>query len=266
MGKGTRIGWTNNSWSWAYGCDETTNPGCKECYAIHRLLPSRSFNLLPGQIRRAAGTTLQQPLKWQARLEQTGEVETVFNSLMDWFHPKLDEWRPEIWDIVRQTPNLIYIILTQRVSNIRRRLPEDWGEGYPNVWLGTSASDQEHADKRIPTLLKIPAALHLVSLEPLVAPVVLRDAWTGQGNRLGWVITGGMSGDNWQQYPLYPKWVRTLRDQCTENSIPFFFKQLGGPAHDYRDGNAAILDGELWQQIPESTANPMKLPQQASLF
>ena len=187
---------------------------------------------------------------------------------MDWFHPALDEWRPDVWEIVRQTPNLIYIILTQRVSNIERRLPADWGDGYPNVWLGTSASDQKHADQRIPTLLKIPAVLHLISLEPLVEQVSLNDAWIMpvEGNGLGWVITGGMSGDNWQQYPLYPKWVRILRNQCVKNGIPFFFKQLGGPAYDYRDGDRALLDGQLWQQIPESTAQPVRLPQQPSLF
>lgn len=268
MAENTKIDWADDSINFAVGCHETTNPGCKECYAIHRMLPA-TMNIAPGTVRRTGEDTWKKPLRWQERLAQTGETRTVFgNSLGDFFHKELDDYRTDAWDIIRRTPNLIWIILTQRPGNILSRLPADWDTGYPNVWLGVSASDQQHADKRIPTLLRVPAALHLVSLEPLVNAVTLRD-WlkpNDKGRKIGWVITGGMSGKNWRHYPLYPPWVRSLRDQCTASGIPFFFKQLGGPPDNYRAGDQALLDGELWKQIPISTAKPICLPRQSSFL
>lgn len=266
MSQNTKIDWADDSINFDEGCDETSNPGCKECYAIHRLLPMRG--IMPGTVRRTSETNWQKPLIWQRRLEQTGEVRFVFgNSMGDFFHRKTDDHRSEIWDIIRRTPNLNWIILTQRPSNILSRLPADWDAGYPNVWLGISASDQMHTDKRVPTLLRVPSALHFISLEPLVAPVALRDNWLhGEGNKLKWVITGGMSGKNWERYPLFPSWVRTLRDQCQFAQVSFFFKQLGGPANNYRDGDQALLDGKLYKEVPTSTANPIRRDSQLSLL
>lgn len=262
MAQNTKIDWADDSFNFAEGCDPTTNPGCAECYAVFRLLPMRDIQ--PGMFRRTSEENWQKPIRWQKKLEQTGEVRLVFgNSMSDFFHRKMDDFRPDAWEVIRRTPNLIWILLTQRPGNIQSRLPADWGNGYQNVWLGVSASDQEHADKRIPTLLNVPAALHLVSLEPLVGPISLRDSWLKE---LGWVITGGMSGKNWNRYPLYPGWVRFLRDQCQQANIPFFFKQLGGPANDYRDGDKAILDGHLHKAIPASTTRPVHHPAQLSLL
>lgn len=283
MGKGSKIDWIENTWNPWVGCHETTNPGCKECYAIHRFLPRQGIQ--PGQLRRTGEATWRNPLKWQDKCEKEGRIESVFMSLCDFFHSGGDRWRDDAWKIIRETPNLQWVILTQRISNVPSRLPDDWGAGYPNVWLGVSASDQQHADERIPKLLAIPAAKHVISLEPMREKIILRDDWLctttrfaktqlceppAEGkavpliqkteNCLAWVIAGGASGDNWRSWPLYPNWIRSLRDQCQD--IPFFFKQLGGPEHDYRNGNKALLDGKLYHEIPESTciiANQSKL-------
>ncbi|MFV0409838.1 MAG: DUF5131 family protein, partial [Paracoccus sp. (in: a-proteobacteria)] len=122
----------------------------------------------------------------------------------------------------------------------------------PNVWLGTSASDQASADLRIPKLLDCPAAVRFASLEPLLGPVSLIDRdpirlATGVDARpenrvyvsllrgwglgpyarpgLDWVIVGGESGRNAR--PMHPDWARSLRDQCVAAGVPFFFKQWG---------------------------------------
>lgn len=127
----------------------------------------------------------------------------------------------------------------------------------PNVWLGTSISDQASADLRIPHLLACPAAVRFVSAEPLLGPVDLtlddlvclpcpnsgdglrmdpttgvyeccaRCDYTGIGNEWGidWVIVGGESGPHAR--PMHPDWARSLRDQCVAAGVPFFFKQWG---------------------------------------
>ncbi|MDF4254634.1 phage Gp37/Gp68 family protein [Streptomyces sp. WMMB303] len=120
----------------------------------------------------------------------------------------------------------------------------------PNVWLGVSVEDQQRADLRIPALLETPAAVRFLSCEPLLGPVEITDhvsqpcpCCMGEGhdpacgdcdvNRcedghirmLHWVIAGGESGTGARL--MHPAWARELRDQCVQEHIPFFFKQLG---------------------------------------
>jgi len=130
----------------------------------------------------------------------------------------------------------------------------------PNVWLGVSTENQHWADIRIPVLLDTPAAVRFISAEPLLGPIDLhgpivnghrprltywldgRPGWGPEkrepsglvtrkitvGPALDWVIAGGESGSGAR--PIHPDWVRSLRDQCAESSVPFFFKQWGAYA------------------------------------
>lgn len=118
-----------------------------------------------------------------------------------------------------------------------------------NVWLGTTAEDQQRADERIPDLLATPAAVRFVSIEPMLGPVDLTkiqvvdegeedtiNALTGEqfSNRTGcqvnerpaidWVIAGGESGPGAR--PMHPDWARSLRDECKAAGVPFFVKQM----------------------------------------
>lgn len=116
----------------------------------------------------------------------------------------------------------------------------------PNVWLGTSISDQASADLRIPHLLATPAAVRFLSAEPLLGPLDLRNLLVDEGEvafrvdaldrehswhdlygggRLDWVIVGGESGPGAR--PMHPDWARSLRGQCQAAGVPFFFKQHG---------------------------------------
>jgi protein gp37 len=121
----------------------------------------------------------------------------------------------------------------------------------PNVWLGLSVEDQARADERIPDLLATPAAVRWLSCEPLLGPVDLTanrshyqgedrpllrcDALTGihscgpgvgyEGDKLNWIVCGGESGKGAR--PMHPAWARSLRDQCADAGVPFFFKQWG---------------------------------------
>lgn len=108
----------------------------------------------------------------------------------------------------------------------------------PNVWLGVSVEDQAAANERIPLLLDTPAAVRWISAEPLLGPVSFRWAsWHDYSNRepgfihnhldgirrIDWVVVGGESGQNAR--PMHPDWARSLRDQCAEAGVPFYFKQ-----------------------------------------
>ncbi|MCH9649544.1 MAG: phage Gp37/Gp68 family protein [Deltaproteobacteria bacterium] len=132
-------------------------------------------------------------------------------------------------------------------SYMDREVTESWP--LPNVWLGTSVEDQYTAERRIPYLLGCPAPVRFLSCEPLLGPVDLTKlefmkpeglspgAWlnclTGHmigpddilPDKIDWVIAGGESGPGAR--PMHPDWVRSLRDQCEREHVPFFFKQWG---------------------------------------
>ncbi len=137
-----------------------------------------------------------------------------------------------------------------------------------NAWLGVSVENQYWADKRIPLLLQTPAAVRFLSVEPLLKAVGLSNwmpsdyGWSStftpldgierndiDGNPcagLDWIIVGGESGP--KARPMNPDWVRRIRDDCQAASVPFFFKQWGGP----RSGGEALLDGKEHREFPGS--------------
>lgn len=90
----------------------------------------------------------------------------------------------------------------------------------PNVWLGTSVENQAAADERIPHLLRCPAAVRFLSVEPLLGPTARLPL---QG--IHWVIVGGESGHGAR--PCNIEWVRGIVEQCKSDVIACFVKQLG---------------------------------------
>lgn len=138
-----------------------------------------------------------------------------------------------------------------------------------------TAENQEHVD-RVSRLMRTPAAVWFVSVEPMLGPVVLNaylphwcprcqmwhtsqtcyqePAQSVMGNRLSWVICGGETGPGAR--PIRPEWVRSLRDQCQAAGVPFWFKGWGGPHHEgwVIDGTlyqGDELDGRVWHERPE---------------
>jgi hypothetical protein len=132
-----------------------------------------------------------------------------------------------LWSLIRSTPALDWFLLTKRPQNIRDMLPTDWGEGWPHVWLGTTTENQEEANRRIPHLVAIPAAVRFLSVEPMLEPVDVLP-WLvlpSHGGRapISWIIVGGESGGGAR--PMHPDWVRGLRDQVRAADAKLFVKQ-----------------------------------------
>ncbi len=182
-------------------------------------------------------------------------------SLSDWLDNEVPiEWLVGLLDTIRQTPNLDWLLLTKRIGNWVPRLnlaedfisksdkPDrdlqqwiiDWLQGKPpaHVWLGITVVNQTEADRDILKLLDVPARIRFLSMEPLLGLVdlyrggfsLLRPLHAPPKNgprkeRIHWVIAGGESGKNAR--PMASEWVRSLRDQTTEEGVAFLFKQWG---------------------------------------
>ncbi|WP_313033453.1 phage Gp37/Gp68 family protein [Stenotrophomonas acidaminiphila] len=214
-------------------------------------------------------------------------------SLADVFDNEVDpQWRAALFALIQATPNLDWLLLTKRIGNAHQMIGESliriaggtdllpsWP--WPNVWLGATIATQAEADRDIPKLLAVPAAVRFLSMEPLLGSVdmsgalleaVPRSEWIGDppatlqrreapGTPLrrrlpgiDWVIVGGESGPNAR--PMHPDWARSLRDQCAAARVPFLFKQWGewapferprGFDWKHPGGDFATWDGEKFR-------------------
>ena len=133
--------------------------------------------------------------------------------------------RDRLWRLIRRTRNLDWLLLTKRIGNAPVMLPNDWGGGYPNVWLVTSI-DQGELGRDVPKLLSIPAVVHGVSIEPQLAPVLLGRF----APLLQWVINGGESGAG--SRPFHLEWARALVTECRSAGIPIFVQRLGSKPYE----------------------------------
>lgn len=259
MAKHTRIEWCDHTFNIAWGCVKVS-PGCTNCYA--KTVAERfGFAVWgPNAPRRRMGFSYwHQPVRWNREAARDGVRRRVFcSSMADVFedHPTIVKERAKLWPLIKATPHLDWLVLTKRPEAITRAaLPDDWGHGYPNVWLGTSVESAAY-EVRVELLLQVPAVLHFLSCEPLLGPLSPTwpsegYAWTGRRQRLRWVIVGGESGP--RARPCNPEWLRALRDDCATRGIPFLLKQLGGHP-DKRGHEAALLDGVRHLAWPRPSA------------
>jgi protein gp37 len=229
MGKDSQIEWCHHTFNPWWGCTKVSD-GCKFCYAD--LLANRWGHDVWGpkaMRRKMADAYWKQPFAWDRAAAAAGERHRVFcASMADVFegpetcqdadaYAMIERERLRLFDMIRQTPNLDWLLLTKRPENVNgqvcdcrdiaeRRNPLDesqqsadlrslahmlnqWANGKPpaNVWLGTSVENQKAADERIPELLKIPAVVRFLSCEPLLGAVDLTVLRKYNKARLPWI-------------------------------------------------------------------------------
>lgn len=275
MAENSNIEWTHHTFNPWIGCTKV-GPGCDHCYAEAwdaRGLQQSGTRWGPHAARtRTSADNWRKPLKWDREAAAAGERRRVFcASLADVFdnHASiLPEWRADLWQLIWDTPHLDWMLLTKRPGNIAKMLPRGWRNGWSNVWLGCTVVNQAEADRDIPKLLEVPAAVRFLSMEPLLGPVDLLQpqfggqycvAWCGStcmanGDEecprhclpsLDLVIVGGESGPGAR--PMHPDWARSLRDRCQAAGVAFHFKQWGewAPAlHDPEYGGYVLRQTE----------------------
>jgi protein gp37 len=231
---------TQNFW---VGCHKVSE-GCDHCYAR---VATEKRGLDFSVVRQTE--TWKDPLKWQREGFKLSHVRKVFScSYGDFFHPHADQWRPGAWQIIRDTPNLIWSLLTKRAELIAGRLPEDWGSGYRNVWLGVSVEMKKYAG-RMDLLREIPAVVRYVMCEPLLEDLTPEIDEHLEG--FHWLLAGGESGNGTTNYrPMDLQWARKLRDVCAAKAIPFYFKQPAGRWPYSKQRPKARLDGVVHDAYP----------------
>ncbi len=225
----TNIQWTDETWNPWQGCHPVST-ACDNCYMYREMF---HYGKDPRQVVLSSKKTFEKPLS----LKPGTWVFTC--SWSDFFHEAADQWRANAWNIIRNRPDLCFIILTKRPERIAECLPSDWGSGWKNVILGITAEDQWNFNLRWQILELIPAAHYVISHEPNLGLIQYPPNFLSLGNR-AWVITGGETGD--RARPSHALWFRNDRDQCHIHNVPFFFKHWGEWIHGIKNTNI-IGDG-----------------------
>ncbi|MDD5198988.1 MAG: phage Gp37/Gp68 family protein [Terrimicrobiaceae bacterium] len=241
----TEISWTDNTFNPWMGCTKVS-AGCQNCYAETTSLRTGKKLWGSGIPRhRTSEKYWAKPLKWNAKAIKAGNRPRVFvASMADVFDAEVAAtWRDDLWNLIRECPALDWQLLTKRPENISGMLPADWGDGWRNVWLGTTVENQDMAKLRVPILREIPAAVRFISCEPLIGYVAV------PLDGIHWVICGGESGARYR--PMKHSWAAFLRDLCVEEGIPFHFKQWG-TNNKVKAGR--LLDGRTWDEFPAPAA------------
>ena len=245
----TKIQWTDEAWNPITGCTPVSE-GCKNCYAARmakRLAGRYGYPKAPhGFDVTFHPDRLDIPSKWK-------KPRRVFvNSMGDLFHDDVkEEWIKSVFNAmatdILQPCLHTYLILTKRPKRMAAFFAANTKQGtlpWPNVWLGVTAENQARADERIPVLLSIPAAVHFVSVEPMLGPVdletyLLSDADKAahedqllepiQGfnyRKLNWAIAGPETGPGAR--PCNAEWIENLWQQCKVAGVLFFDKRETG--------------------------------------
>jgi len=235
MAQASSIEWTESTWNPVTGCTKIS-PGCAHCYAER--MAKRLQAMGQRRYRRAFEPTLQPdalevPLHWK-------RPRMIFvNSMSDLFHDEVPaDYIAECFAVMKEASHHTFQVLTkrpQRVAEMVGDLP--WPE---NIWLGTSVENDCYVS-RIRSLVRVPASVRFLSLEPLLGPIP-RLPLSG----IHWVIVGGESGPGAR--PMEQEWVVQIRNRCLKYEVPFFFKQWGG-VHKARAGRD--LDGQTWDDMPK---------------
>lgn len=274
MALDSKIEWCHDTRSIWHGCDEIeNNPGCDHCYA--KALSHRWGYDIWGhdKPRREIANVWDGIMASQKLAVNNSEIRRVFvGSMMDIFEkpmPLIDSKKNSVEgkttgdlrnkffnEIVPQCPNLLFLLLTKRPTNMMKYMPEAWKNKMPNnIMIGTSISTQKNVDEILPAFSNLKCNTFL-SIEPLIEEVTIKEyLWRkpyacdecGTGgihmdkpcmhpdccHKINWVIVGGESGPNRRPFNL--QWARTLRDECAEANVPFFFKQID-KVRDKKDG------------------------------
>jgi protein gp37 len=312
MAENSKIEWTDHTFNPWIGCTKVS-PGCTNCYA-EQSTPTRVARGYgrelwgKGQPRqRTSESNWRQPIKWNrdAGMQETcGDCDPCTGgrkdqcavarprrprifcaSLSDWLDDEVPiEWLADLLKLIRDTPNLDWLLLTKRPENWSSRLRAvldlqekkvrrkptgdedllyywvaDWGASGSgdtrvsavkppnNVWIGTTVEDQKRAEKRIHQLLKIPAKVRFLSCEPMLEAIDLPMIGDGHDAPIIPGIHWAICGgeSGSKKRPFNPDWARSLRDQCKAAGVPFFMKQV--------DKIQPIPDDLMIREFPQVT-------------
>ena len=250
----SQIEWTDDTWNPVRGCTKIS-PGCKNCYAatyaeFRRGVKGHAYE--QGFDLRFVPKKITEPLrKLQPR-------KIFVNSMSDLFQDNVpDDYIEAVTIVMLLADWHVYQVLTKRSERMKEMLNGklNYAAEAGHIFWGVSAENREYGLPRIKDLRGTKIRNRFLSVEPL-----LDDIGKINLNGINWVIVGGESGPGCR--PMKAEWALSVRDQCQQANVPFFFKQWGGyPKKKY----GRTLEGKLYDEFPQADTNPDIMPRKERL-
>ncbi len=214
------MGMKKEFWNPWHGCHKCS-PGCLHCYVYYL----DGLREVDASVVRKSKSNFHLPLKRDRKgnfkIEPGSEVATCFTS--DFFLPEADAWRSEAWEVIRQRPDVTFLICTKRIERFLDCIPKDWGMGYENVILAVTCENQVKCEERLPILLSIPAKCKYVFVAPILEYVDLKPFF-----HIGGIDRVSVGGESYQDARLCDfVWVSKIYEDCKNCGVAFDFHQTG---------------------------------------
>jgi len=238
----TKIEWTESTWNPITGCTKLTT-GCKYCYAevmANRLQAMGQEKYKNGFQLALHPETLNEPYNWK-------KPKMIFvNSMSDLFHKDVPiEYIQKIFKVMNENPQHVFQVLTKRADVLRYYDSEGLLNWSHNIWMGVTVEDAANT-QRIDYLRNTGARVKFLSCEPLLSDLPFLNL-----QHIDWVIVGGESGRS--PRPIKEEWVLNIQEQCSAQSVAFYFKQWGGTN---KKKNGRLLQGKTFSEMPGQTFMP----------
>lgn len=215
-------------WNPWHGCRKCSE-GCQNCYMYY--LDSIHGNYKSSEIVKTGN--MYYPLSRNRQggfAVHSGEMLRVCMT-SDFFIEEADAWRDEAWDVIYQRPDVKFFLLTKRPQRVAECLPDDWGDGWENVFFNVTCENQLRADERIPIMHSLPFKHKGIMTAPLLGEISIAE-YLKEG-QIEQVICGGENYRGARECRY--EWVKRLRDECVEADVSFAFVGTGN--NFVKDGN-----------------------------
>ena len=210
----------HSNWNPWHGCIRCSE-GCQNCYVYYL-----------DRMRGKSGADIYKTktgFRYPVSRDRTGRYKIQSGEMIsvcmtsDFFLEEADEWRPDAWELMRQRSDVIFLLLTKRPERIRKCLPENWGDGWENIFLNVTCENQSRAEERIPILLELPFRHKGLHCAPLLGPLDI-----GSYLDSGVIEQVACGGENYGgSRPCDFAWVQKLQEDCVKRNITFCFMETG---------------------------------------
>lgn len=206
------------NWNPWHGCIKYSE-GCLNCYVYRGdekyqkdsslIVKTKDFNLPVKQRKNGEYVIPSGSIVW-----------TCFTS--DFLLKEADEWREQCFEMMRVRQDLHFLFITKRIERFKKIMPIDWEKNFQHVYIGCTTENQKRFDERLPLFLDLPISKRFIACEPLLERM---DISATLCKKISLVVVGGESGINARECNY--DWILSIRDQCIEKKVPFWFKQTG---------------------------------------
>ena len=217
-------------WNPWHGCIKKSE-GCQNCYMyfLDRLRDSDGRKIY--KVKNNFDYPLHKDKNGSYKIKSGEQIRVCMTS--DFFLEEADEWREDAWNIIKKRPDVIFFLLTKRPERVEKCLPQNWQNGWENVFFNVTCENQIRADERIPIMLNLPFKHKGIMVAPFIGPVSIKKYIPSK--QIEQVIAGGENYDG--SRPLDYDWVKSLYNECVAADIKFCFIETG---------SKFVKDGKLY--------------------